>query len=181
MFSKRLKFAFMVLLAVTQALVASAQQKTVKGVVSDSDGPLIGVSVVVKGTSGGASTDIDGKYSVQVPSDDAVLVFSYVGFKTEEVRVGSSREINMTMLADENLLDDVVVVGYGTQAKSHLTGSISKIGGENFIDLPVSDVATALQGQVAGLTINNTTSEVGVSPTIRVRGTGSIRRTHRLW
>ena len=174
MFSKRLKFAFMVLLAVTQALVASAQQKTVKGVVSDSDGPLIGVSVVVKGTSGGASTDIDGKYSVQVPSDDAVLVFSYVGFKTEEVRVGSSREINMTMLADENLLDDVVVVGYGTQAKSHLTGSISKIGGENFIDLPVSDVATALQGQVAGLTINNTTSEVGVSPTIRVRGTGSI-------
>ena len=156
------------------ASVALAQTRTVKGVVSDADGPLIGVSVMIQGTSEGTSTDLDGRYSLPVRSANDVLVFSYIGFTPQEIRVGNQSEINVSLETDSTLLDDAVVIGYGTQAKSHLTGSISKVSGENFIDLPVSDVATALQGQIAGVTINNTTSEVGVLPSVRVRGTGSI-------
>lgn len=164
--------------AVTLTLVASfsalAQQRTISGVVSDEFGPIIGASVVVKGASTqGTFTNLDGQYTLKVP-ENAVLVFSFIGFKTEEVRVGSSDIVNLMMTPDATVLDDVVVIGYGTQAKSHLTGSISKLGGESLIDLPVSDVTQALQGQIAGLNVNNTTSEVGVAPTIRVRGTGSI-------
>ncbi len=173
-FSKCLVTALFVCLT---AFSAFAQQRTLKGTVSDSEGPLIGVSVMLKGSATvGAATDIDGKYSIDIPSSGGVsiLVFTYVGYRTEEVVVGSSDVINLTMSPDATLLEDVVVVGYGTVAKSHLTGSISKIGGNSLIDLPVSDVTQALQGQIAGLSVNNHTSEVGVTPAIRVRGTGSI-------
>ena len=153
---------------------AIAQSRSVSGVVSDQSGPLIGVSVVEKGTTNGVSTDLDGRYSIKVAGSNAVLVFTYIGFADVEVPVGKQSTVNVVMEVDATLLDDAVVVGYGTQAKSHLTGSVAKIGGESLIDLPVSDVTTALQGQIAGLSINNITSEVGVSPTIRVRGTGSI-------
>ena len=130
---------------------------------------------MIKGTSTGTATDVDGNYSITVPSANAVLEFSCLGYRAEERPVGKSTTINIRLNVDDNLLEDVVVVGYGTQAKSHLTGSISKLEGDGaLIDIPVSDVATALQGQIAGLTINNTTSEVGVVPVIRVRGTGSI-------
>ena len=153
---------------------AIAQSRSVSGVVSDQSGPLIGVSVVEKGTTNGVSTDLDGRYSIKVAGSNAVLVFTYIGFADVEMPVGKQSTINVVMEVDATLLDDAIVVGYGTQAKSHLTGSVAKIGGESLIDLPVSDVTTALQGQIAGLSINNITSEVGVSPTIRVRGTGSI-------
>ncbi len=153
---------------------AMAQSRTVTGVVSDQGGPLIGVSVVEKGTTNGVSTDLDGRYSIKVAGSNSVLVFTYIGFADVEMPVGKQSTINVVMEVDATLLDDAIVVGYGTQAKSHLTGSVAKIGGESLIDLPVSDVTTALQGQIAGLSINNITSEVGVSPTIRVRGTGSI-------
>lgn len=156
------------------ATCAFAQQRTIKGTVSDSQGPLIGVSVMQKGSTTGTATDLDGKYTLRVDTDNPVLVFSYVGFKTEEIKVGTSDVLDVTMVSDATLLDDVVVIGYGTVQKSHLTGSISKIGGESLIDYPVSDLTTALQGKVAGLSINNTTSEVGVAPSIRVRGSGSI-------
>lgn len=154
---------------------AHAQKLTVRGVVSDAEGPLIGVSVVVKDPPPvGTATGIDGSYSITVPSEESVLVFSYVGYKKVEIKVGKQTTINVKMEADAATLDEVVVVGYGVQKKSHLTGSISKIGGEVLADRPVSDIATALQGQIPGLSINNTTSEVGVAPSIRVRGTGSI-------
>ena len=153
---------------------AMAQSRTVTGVVSDQGGPLIGVSVVEKGTTNGVSTDLDGRYSIKVAGSNSVLVFTYIGFADVEMPVGKQSTINVVMEVDATLLDDAIVVGYGTQAKSHLTGSVAKIGGESLIDLPVSDVTTALQGQIAGLSINNITSEVGVSPTIRVRRTGSI-------
>lgn len=156
------------------AITAFAQQRTITGTVSDDLGPLIDVSVMLKGSTTGTVTDIDGRFAISVEGANPVLVFSYVGFKDQEVAVGSSNDIKVTMTTDATLLDDVVVVGYGTQSKSHLTGSISKIGGNSLIDLPVSDVTTALQGQIAGLSVNNVTSEVGVAPSIRVRGTGSI-------
>lgn len=174
-FANQLRFKLLALLLALLPVALPAQNRQVRGVVTDDEGPLIGASVVLKGTSTGTATDLDGHYSISVPSADAVLVFSCIGYKTEERPVGNSRDIDVRLNIDDNLLEDVVVVGYGTQAKSHLTGSISKIeGGGALIDIPVSDVTTALQGQVAGLTINNNTSEVGVVPTIRVRGTGSI-------
>ena len=173
--ANQLKFKLLALTLALLPVILPAQNKQVRGVVTDDEGPLIGASVVIKGTTSGTATDLDGHYSISVPSDDAVLVFSCIGYKTVERIVGSSRDIDVRLSIDDNLLEDVVVVGYGTQAKSHLTGSISKIEGDGaLIDIPVSDVTTALQGQVAGLTVNNNTSEVGVVPTIRVRGTGSI-------
>lgn len=154
---------------------ALAQKVTVKGVVTDENGPLVGVTVMVPGPPPvGTATGIDGSFSITVPGEESVLVFTYVGYRKVEVKVGKQTTLNIKMEPEASALDEVVVVGYGTQMKSHLTGSISKIGGEVFADRPVSDITTALQGQIPGLSINNITSEVGVAPAIRVRGTGSI-------
>jgi len=164
-----------VLVLVAGVTEASAQKRTVRGVVSDSEGPLVGVSVVLRDPPPtGVSTGIDGSYELAIPNDEAVLVFTYVGYRKVEVPVGKQTEINVTMEVDAAVMDEVVVVGYGTQQKSHLTGSISKIDGDLLADRPVSDITTALQGQIPGLSVNNITSEVGVAPSIRVRGTGSI-------
>lgn len=168
------KYRLLALSLALLPLALAAQNRTVRGVVTDDEGPLIGASVMIKGTNSGTATDLDGRYSLQVPSSSTVLIFSCIGYVTEERSVGKSTDIDVRLKIDDNLLDDAVVVGYGTQSKSHLTGSISKVEGGGLIDIPVSDVAVALQGQVAGLTITNTTSEVGVLPSIRVRGTGSI-------
>ena len=173
--TNKLKHLLSVALLFLACWMAGAQgSRTVTGTVTDVQGPLPGVSVMVKGSSAGSSTDLDGHFSLSVPDKDAVLVFSFIGYRTLELPLAGQSNVNVFMETDATLLDDAVVVGYGTQAKSHLTGSISKIGGENLIDTPVSDVTTALQGQIAGLSINNNTSEVGVTPAIRVRGTGSI-------
>lgn len=157
------------------ATAAQAQKVAVKGVVSDAQGPLVGVTVMLLDPPPvGTATGIDGSYSISVPGEESVLVFTYVGYKKVEVKVGKQTVVNVKMEPEASALDEVVVVGYGTQMKSHLTGSISKIDGEVFADRPVSDITTALQGQIPGLSINNITSEVGVAPAIRVRGTGSI-------
>ena len=168
------KFRLLALSLALLPLALAAQNRTVRGVVTDDEGPLIGASVMIKGTNSGTATDLDGRYTLSVPSSSTTLVFSCIGYQTEERVVGKSTDIDIRLRIDDNLLEDAVVVGYGTQSKSHLTGSISKVEGGGLIDIPVSDVAVALQGQVAGLTITNTTSEVGVLPSIRVRGTGSI-------
>ncbi len=165
-------FALVLLLGATTAF---AQKRTVKGVVTDDSGPLVGVTVVLRDPPPtGTATDLDGSYALDVPDDKAVLVFSFLGYKTVEIEVGTRSVIDVKLVSDALALDEVVVVGYGTQMKSHLTGAISKIGGDVLSDRPVSDITTALQGQISGLNINNVTSEVGVSPSIRVRGTGSI-------
>ncbi len=165
-------FALVLLLGATTAI---AQKRTVKGVVTDDSGPLVGVTVVLRDPPPtGTATDLDGSYALDVPDDKAVLVFSFLGYKTVEIEVGTRSVIDVKLVSDALALDEVVVVGYGTQMKSHLTGAISKIGGDVLSDRPVSDITTALQGQISGLSINNVTSEVGVSPSIRVRGTGSI-------
>lgn len=152
-----------------------AQRRTVKGVVVDAEGPMVGVAVVLRDPpQTGVSTNLDGTFEIAVPNENAVLVLSYIGYRTVEVPVGSQTEIRVEMEQDVAVLDEVIVVGYGTQTKSHLTGSIAKLDGEALADRPVSDLSVALQGQIPGLQINNITSEVGVAPTIRVRGTGSI-------
>lgn len=153
----------------------SAQNIGVSGIVKAPDGtPLVGISVLVKGTTNGVVSDNNGGYSISNVPVNGTLVFSSIGFATQEIQVNSRRTIDIVMREDQLLLDELVVIGYGVQKKSHLTGSIAKVKTQGMEDIPVSRLDQALQGKVAGLNIQNTTSEAGMAPTIRVRGMGSI-------
>ena len=151
-----------------------AQSFTVTGTVSDSQGGVPGANVKVKGSAAGTVTDIDGKFSLHVPSSKAVLVVSYIGYTTQEVSVNNQKSLKIQLVEDSKTLDEVVVVGYGVQKKSHLTGSVSKMDIDNLTDIPVTQVDQLLQGKIAGVNIQNSTSEAGAAPQIRVRGMGSI-------
>jgi len=106
------------------------QQKTITGTVSDELGPMLGVSIVVKGTTNGTTTDFDGNYSITVEGDNPVLIFTYIGYKAQKVTVGSQTTINVTMAADAENLEEVVVLGYTTRKKGEVTGSVSAIKSE---------------------------------------------------
>jgi len=143
-------------------------------VLSEEDGsPLIGVTVVVKGKNTGTVTDVEGKFTLEVSEGD-VLVFSYLGYLTKEVPVTGQAVLEITLQPDIAQLEEVVVVGYGGVKKSHLTGSVSKVRNEQLDQIPVSRVDEALVGRVSGVNIQATDPMAGNSPTIRVRGTGSI-------
>jgi TonB-linked SusC/RagA family outer membrane protein len=147
---------------------------TVSGTVTSETGePLVAVSIAVKDAAGGATTDEQGKYSIEV-EPQGTLIFSYVGYETQEVKVDSRTTVDIMMIEDAQVVDEVVVVGYGTQRKSHLTGSISKVKNENLDQIPIARVDDALVGQVAGVNIQMTNPAAGEAPTIRVRGQGSI-------
>ena len=166
--------ALFLVISLLMSVGVFAQQKTIKGVVTGGGEPLIGVSVVVEGDElNGVITGVDGSYSIKANSS-ASLNFSYIGYKTVVIPIEGRTTIDVAMDADVVVADEVVVIGYGVQQKSHLTGSISRVEGDRFIDTPTTDVTTALQGQLPGVTINNNTSEIGVAPQIRVRGIGSI-------
>jgi TonB-linked SusC/RagA family outer membrane protein len=135
--------------------------------------PIPGVNVLVLTTTRGASTDFDGNFQIQVTPGE-VLQFSYLGFVTKTVIVGDQRTISISLAEDASQLDEVVVIGYGTQKKSHLTGAISKVTNEKLDQIPVSRVDDALIGQVSGVNIQATNAEAGGAPTITIRGVGSI-------
>jgi TonB-linked SusC/RagA family outer membrane protein len=146
----------------------------IRGVVTSTDGePLVGVTVQIKGTTTGTITDIDGNYTIDANPED-VLVFSFIGMKAEETTVGVRSVINITMSMDEELLEEVVVIGYGQQKKSHLTGSVSKVENEKLDQIAVARVDDALIGQVSGVNIQATSAEAGAAPTITIRGFGSV-------
>jgi TonB-linked SusC/RagA family outer membrane protein len=150
-------------------------QLTVSGTITDkSNDPLIGVNITVKGVQTGTISDFDGKYSLQVPDSKSVLVFSYIGYKTFERAVGTNTLIKVILEEDAKSIDEVVVVAYGTQKKSHLTGAVASLKTDKLDEVPVSRVDQALQGKLAGVQINNNNPEAGESPQIRVRGMGSI-------
>ena len=148
---------------------------TVRGtVISAADGlPMIGVTVIISGTTTGTITDVNGEFSLEV-EDDAVLELSYTGYKTISVPVNGQAVLNIVMETDNVMLDEVVVIGYGTQKKSHLTGSISKVENEKLDQMAVSRVDDALVGQVSGVNIQATNAEPGAAPTITIRGFGSV-------
>jgi len=161
--------------SLTAVPVETQQTIQVTGTVVDDTGlPLIGVSVSVEGTSNGTLTDIDGNYKISVPDTRTSLKYSMIGFVPKNIKVGNQTVINVILQEDLQMLDEIVVVGYGVQKKSHLTGSITKVKTEGLEDIPVSRLDQALQGRVAGVQIQNITSEVGQAPQIRVRGMGSI-------
>lgn len=143
-------------------------------VTSAEDGEaLIGVAVSIKEKNTGVTTDIDGNYSIKAEEND-ILVFSYIGMKMQEVPVNGRTSIDVVLNPDAEILEEVVVVGYGVQKKSHLTGSVSKVTNEKLDQVPLARVDDALAGQVAGVNIQMTNPAAGEAPTIRVRGPGSI-------
>ena len=160
----------------TAALIAAsvsamAQQVTASGVVKDSKGiPVIGASVIQTGTNNGVISDIDGAFSLNVP-EGAILAVSSIGYKTVNVAAASDMEI---ILEDDNeLLDEVVVVGYGVQKKSDLTGAISSVNSKDIENRTITSAGQALQGKTAGVNLITTSAQPGASPTIRVRGFSS--------
>lgn len=153
----------------------SAQDSyTLRGVVEDSTGePLTGASVLVKGTTNGVATDIDGNFALKVKNGDVISI-SYIGYKTEEIKVAGQNDVKVTLIEDTEVLDDVVVVGYGVQKKSDVTGSVTSVGKDRLSKLPVTNVLQAMQGATSGVTITQNSSIPGDAPSTLVRGQNSI-------
>lgn len=172
---------FMKMLTVLSILLMSFQAlgqtdgKRVSGRVTDETGePLPGVTVVVEGTSKGTVTDLEGQYSILVQPED-VLVFSFVGYLNEQVPVGNQSTINLELTPDLKSLEEVVVVGYGAQKKSDVTGSLVSVGAETISEVPAAaDVSNALKGRLAGVQIQSTSSRPGAETQIRIRGNRSL-------
>lgn len=157
---------------------AEAQGRAVSGKVSDAGGnPLPGVSVTVKGTTQGAISDAAGKFSVQA-ANNATLVFSYIGYKAQEITIGNKSEVNVSLEEDAASLSEVVVVGYGTQKKSQMTGAISSISAKDISELPVTNARQALQGRAAGVEVSQAGSKPGAGPQIRIRGRRSFNASN---
>ncbi len=151
-----------------------AQDRTVSGTVtSEEEGALPGVNILVKGTTVGTVTDIEGNYRINLDSEDATLVFSAVGYSSEEVTVGNQSTIDVLMLPDIKSLSEIVVVGYGTQDRAKVTGAISSVSSEEINQLPVPNVAQALQGRAAGVTVTNNGAP-GEGANVRIRGIGTV-------
>ena len=152
------------------------QQTTIKGKITSSDGSFLpGVNVVEKGTANGTVTDINGNYSLTLLKQEAILVFSYVGYLSEEVEVAGKEIIDVLLVEDIQQLDEVVVIGYGTVKKSDITGSLSSVTSEQLMAVPVQNVNQAIQGRAAGVDVFNTGFNVGNAPKIRVRGNRSVK------
>jgi TonB-linked SusC/RagA family outer membrane protein len=172
---------FLIILLFILSQVSWAQNGAIKGTVIDSNGdPLPGVNVVIKGTTNGTVTDLDGNYTLNAGLED-VLVFSFVGFMSQELPVNGQSEINVTLADDTSDLDEFVVVGYGIQRKSDLTGSISSIKSEELTRLPVSDVTQSLQGRVSGVQITSNSGAPGSGATVRIRGVGTLNNSNPLF
>jgi len=150
-------------------------QQMLSGTVFGEDGiPLIGASIVAKGSTVGTTTDFDGKFELSLPEGSSVIQVSYIGFKTKEVNVSGQTSVTITMEPDAAALEEVVVVGYGTLAKKRVTGSVISITPEAIMEVPALSPESAIIGQVAGVQVQETSGEPGASPNIRVRGSGSI-------
>lgn len=162
------------------SLSVNAQNITVSGSVTDVNGPLPGVSVVVAGTNTGVATDFDGNYSLVNVPGDATLVFSYIGYITQRIAVNNRTTINITLAEDLQALDEVVVVGYGTQSRAEVTGAITTVDSEEITAIPVSTADQALQGRAAGVTVINTGSP-GSAPVVRIRGLGTMNDNQPLY
>lgn len=151
------------------------EDQVVKGKVVDVNGEsLPGVSVFIKGTTNGTITDIDGNYQLTVPAGDQVIVFSFIGMKSEEVTFAGQPTINITLMSSVEEMDEVVVVAYGTQKKSNLTGSVQSVSSEKLKDASTPSVSQLLQGKASGVYVVNESGRPGSSPKIRIRGKGSF-------
>lgn len=171
---KTLVLTFFLMLACSFSL--AAQDRMVSGTVVDAaDEPLVGVSVVVKGTQVGCMTDIDGKFTLKIPAKSTVLNFTYIGYDTQNVTVAPGQStVNVVMKENSVMLEETVVIGYGVQKKVNLTGAVASIDGEKLEGRPASNVSNMLQGSVAGLNVTTSSGVPGQSAKINIRGQESI-------
>ena len=135
---------------------------------------LPGVSIVLKGTTVGTTTDADGRFRLNITNDGAILQVSYIGYVTQEITVGSRSDVSITLLEDNKTLNEVVVVGYGSQKKSDLTGAVSTVTGKDIGRLPVGGIDQALQGKSSGVRVTQSTGAPGEGVAVRIRGVGTI-------
>ena len=174
---KIFRVSLMMLFVFTSQMYAASDgsitpQQEITGTVTDANNsPLPGVNVLVVGTTTGTETDFDGNYTINVNKGD-VLQFSFVGMQTQTITVGDNNTINITLAEDANALDEVVVVGYGSQRKNDITGAVSSISADDIVSVPTTNAEQALQGKATGVTIVNTGSP-GTSPIVRIRGIGT--------
>jgi TonB-linked SusC/RagA family outer membrane protein len=157
-------------------LPLQAQDRVISGKVisADDNSGLPGVNVIIQGTTKGVSTDFDGNYTLSLAPGEDILVFSFVGFQTQTVTVGNQTIINVTLMADLEQLEEVVVIGYGTVKKSDLTGSVSSVRGEDLVKVPTINPMQSLQGKVAGLQVFSSSGSPGAGTVVRIRGQGTF-------
>lgn len=158
-------------------------QVTVSGVITEagSDIPLPGVSVVEKGTTNGSTTDFDGKYELTLVNSAAILVYSFIGYSSQELAINGSGTFNINLEEDIAKLDEVVVIGYGVQKKAVVTGAISKVTSDALEDQPVSRIEQSLQGRTSGVRVTTASGQPGEGSTVRIRGTTSINGSEPLY
>jgi len=171
----------MILFLILPMLAVASPNLSITGTVIDSDGfPLIGVNVVIQGTTTGTTTDLDGNYSIDAP-EDAILEFTYIGFQDTSEPINGRSVIDVTMRGDSELLDEIVVVGYGVQRKSDLTGSVAKIDGADLQNVVVGNATSALQGRMAGVQVENFGGQPGGEANVFVRGVSSLTNSYPLY
>ena len=163
------------------AFALNAQIKVSGTVIEADDEPLIGVTIIEKGSTNGTATDLDGKYELTVKDADAVLVLSYTGFSTKEVAVNGQTLIDVNLEEDVANLDEVIVVGYGTQKKKVVTAAISKVDLEDLEDMPVLRIENSLQGRTSGVRVTSGSGQPGDGGTIRIRGTTTLGNSDPLF
>ncbi len=158
---------------------AWAQTRQIRGkvVAMEDGGALPGVNIVVEGTTRGVTTDLDGVYTIELEQSDNSLVFSFIGYATKKVAIGNQTSINIELASDTKELDELVVVGYGVQRKSDLTGSIGSVKGTDLIKIPSFSAEQALQGKIAGVQIASPNGAPGSAPVIRIRGVGTLNNS----
>ena len=172
-------YLFLLLLAFAQALNA---QIAVSGRLTGADGEaLIGATVSVQGTNTGTSTNLDGQYKLEVPGKESVLVFSYLGMRTRTETVGDRRTIDLVLEEDNAMIDEVVVVGYGSQKRSNISGAVATVTAAEIAETPILRVEQALQGRTAGVQVTQNSGSPGSPLTVRVRGTGTINNSDPLY
>lgn len=167
---------FLFLLSLSFVPLAVAQTQTISGTVTSAEDnePLPGVNILVKGTSSGTVTDVEGKYSLSVGDEAQILIFSSIGFISNEVEINGRNIINLALQPDVQSLEEIIVIGYGEQSRETLTTSISKVDNKVLENIPYANPTAALQGSVAGLRVQNTTGQPGAAPRVVLRGGTSI-------
>ena len=185
LFKKRralaLKKMFALLLLGTITFYGFGQSKAIEGIVVDNQGePLIGVSVIIKGTTTGVVTDYDGLFTLTAP-ENSILVFSYVGYEKSEVVIGTQSYIRVQLQEDQKMLEEVVVVGFGTQKKVNLTGAVSSVSKESIENKPVANLGQALEGVIPNLNISAISSNPSQVPSFNVRGGTSMEYSDSKW
>lgn len=151
----------------------------ISGKVSDEKGELVvGANVKIKGTNQGVSTDVNGKFKITVPNTNSVILISYVGYDTKEIVIGNKTIFDVTLLSQNNMLEELVVIGYGTQKKSDLTGSVGSVKADQLLERPAASLNQALSGRMSGVQVNTNSGRPGGRTTIRVRGFSSINSSN---